>query len=82
MIIDKDFKRRERIAKGSGRTIQEVNQLRQSLDQMKKAMKQMNHMTEADALRMQSQMKNGNYSGIAQPKAYKGKGKGKGNFRF
>ncbi|MDE7263135.1 MAG: signal recognition particle protein [Anaeroplasmataceae bacterium] len=81
-LIDKDYKRRERIAKGSGRTIQEVNQLRNSLEQMKKTMKQMNHMSEADAKRMQSQMKNGNYSGMAQPKAYKGKGKGKGNFRY
>ena len=81
-LIDKDYKRRERIAKGSGRSIQEVNRLRQSLDQMKKTMKQMNGMTEADAMRMQSQMKNGNYSGMGQPKAYKGKGKGKGNFRY
>lgn len=81
-LIDKDYKRRERIAKGSGRTIQEVNQLRTSLEQMKKTMKQMSNMTEADAMRMQSQMKNGNYSGMASPKVYKGKGKGKGNFRY
>ena len=27
-LIDKDYKRRERIAKGSGRSIQEVNKLR------------------------------------------------------
>lgn len=81
-LIDRDYKRRERIAKGSGRTIQEVNQLRSSLEQMKKTMKQMNNMSEADAMRMQSQMKNGNYSGMAQPKVHKGKGKGKGNFRY
>ena len=35
-LIDKDYKRRERIAKGSGRTIQEVNQLRTSLEQNEK----------------------------------------------
>lgn len=81
-LIDKDYKRRERIAKGSGRSIQEVNKLRQSFDQMKHAMKQVSNMNETDAKRMQSQMKNGNYSGLAPQKAKKGKGKGKGNFRF
>lgn len=82
-LIDKDYKRRERIAKGSGRSIQEVNRLRQSLDQMKRAMKQVNGMSEADALRMQNQMKTGNFSGFGSaPKGNKGKGKGKGNFRF
>ena len=81
-LIDKDFKRRDRIAKGSGRSIQEVNKLRQTLEQMKATMKQMKNMDEADAKRLQSQVKNGNYSGIAQPKAHKGKGKGKGSFRY
>lgn len=81
-LIDRDYKRRERIAKGSGRSIQEVNRLRQSLEQMKKAMKQVGGMSQADAQRMQAQMKTGNYSGMAQPKAHKGKGKGKGNFKF
>ena len=81
-LIDKDFKRRDRIAKGSGRSIQEINKLRQMLEQTKKTMKQMKNMNETDAKRMQQQMKNGNYSGIAQPKAHKGKGKGKGQFRF
>lgn len=81
-LIDKDFKRRERIAKGSGRSIQEVNKLRESLAAMKKAMKQMNGMSEADAKRMQTQMKTGNYSGMPQPKVKKGKGKNKGAFRY
>ena len=81
-LIDKDFKRRDRISKGSGRSIQEVNNLRNTLSQMKKTMKQMKGMDEKDAKRMEAQMKNGNYSGIAQPKYKKGKGKGKGNFRF
>lgn len=35
-LIEKDYKRRERIAKGSGRTVQEVNRLRESLQTMKK----------------------------------------------
>ncbi|MGM9969569.1 MAG: signal recognition particle protein [Anaeroplasma sp.] len=81
-LIDKDFKRRDRIAKGSGRSIQEVNKLRQTLSTMKQSMKQVKNMDEDSMKRMQSQVKNGNYSGIAQPKAKKGKGKGKGSFRF
>lgn len=80
-LIDWDFKRRERIAKGSGRSIQEVNRLRESLSQMKKTMKQMNQMSETDAIRLKNQVKNGNYSGIPT-KVKKGKGKGKGNFRY
>ena len=42
----------------------------------------MNGMTEADAKRMQTQMKTGNYSGMPQPKMKKGKGKNKGAFRY
>ena len=81
-LIDKEFKRRDRIAKGSGRSIQEVNKLRDSLQQMKGAMKQMKNMDEDDMKRMSSQVKNGNYGGMAQPKVRKGKGKGKGSFKF
>lgn len=80
-LIDKDYKRRDRIAKGSGRTIQEVNRLRQSLETMRKTMKQMNGMSEADVKKMQNQAKIGNYGNV-QPQVRKGKGKGKGNFRF
>ncbi len=81
-LIDNDYKRRERIAKGSGRSIQEVNKLRQSLQQMKASMKQMRNMNETDMKRMESQMKNGNYQGMAPTTVNKGKGKGKGNFRY
>ena len=82
-LIDKDFKRRERIAKGSGRSIQEVNKLRQTLDVMKKQMKQMKNMDPASMKRMASQAQNGNLSGLGGAvKAKKGKGKGKGSFRF
>ena len=82
-LIDRDFKRRDRIAKGSGRSIQEVNKLRQTLSSMKESMKKMKGMDETQMKRMQSQMKNGNYSGISgMPKAKKGKGKGKGGFRY
>ncbi len=81
-LIDKDFKRRDRIAKGSGRSIQEVNKLRQSLEQMKSQMKKMSNMNETDMKRMQSQVKNGNYSGLGPSRVSKGKGKGKGTFRY
>jgi len=39
-----DGSRRSRIAKGSGRTVQEVNQLLKQFAQMKKMMKQMGKM--------------------------------------
>ena len=83
-LIDRDFKRRDRIAKGSGRSIQEVNRLRDTLAQMKTQMKQMKNMNEDDMKRMQNQVKAGNYQGVAgkQPKVKKGKGKNKGSFRF
>ena len=32
--------------------------------------------------RMQSQVKNGNYSGLGPSRVSKGKGKGKGTFRY
>ena len=81
-LIDKDFKRRDRISKGSGRSIQEVNRLRTMLEETKKTMKQMRNMDESDAKRMATQMKMGNMPGMSQPKMKKGKGKGKGSFRF
>ena len=82
-LIDRDFKRRDRIAKGSGRSIQEVNKLRQTLEQMKKTMKQMNNMTPEQQKRMGAQMQAGNYSGLGgAQKVKKGKGKNKGGFRY
>lgn len=76
-LIDMSAKRRERIAKGSGRTVMEVNRLRQMLDSQKKAMKQMSGMSETDLKRMQTNMKNGNMPAPAQSYS-KGKGKGRG----
>jgi hypothetical protein len=52
------------------------------LEQMKKTMKQMKNLDEDDAKRMSQQMKNGNYSGFAQPKMKNGKGKGKAGFHY
>ena len=82
-LIEESAKRRERIAKGSGRSITEVNNLRNSLNSMRQAMKKFNNMSDTDKQKMSSQVANGNYSGLAQgQKVKKGKGKGKGAFRF
>ena len=82
-LIDKDYKRRDRIARGSGRSIQEINRLRTTLEQMKKTMKQMGNMDDNERQRMANQMKTGNYSGLSQgQKVRKGKGKGKGGFKY
>lgn len=76
-LINSSAKRRERIAKGSGRTVMEVNRLREMLETQKKTMKQMSGMSEADLKKMQANMKNGNMP-MSQPSYSKGKGKGKG----
>ena len=82
-LIDRDFKRRDRISKGSGRSIQEVNKLRSTLEQMKKTMRQMKNMSPEEQKRMSAQVQTGNYSQLAQgQKVKKGKGKGKGGFRY
>lgn len=82
-LIDESAKRRERIAKGSGRSLTEVNNLRNSLNQMKEAMKKVNNMSDAEKKKMSSQMANGNMSQLAPSQKYKkGKGKNKGRFRF
>ena len=82
-LIDRDFKRRDRISKGSGRSIQEVNKLRSTLEQMKKTMRQMKNMSPEEQKRMSAQVQTGNYSQLAQgQKVKKGKGKGKGGFHY
>ena len=76
-LVAKSMSRRERIAKGSGRSYQEVNALTKRFDDMKKQMQAMSGMSEAD---MQRSMRTG--QGMPQQKVKKGKGKGRGNFRF
>ena len=76
-LVAKSMSRRERIAKGSGRSYQEVNALTKRFDDMKKQMQAMSGMSEAD---MQRSMRTG--QGMPQQKVKKGKGKGKGSFRF
>lgn len=79
-LINSSASRRERVAKGSGHTVMEVNRLREALDTQIKTMKKMQGMSQADMQKMASNLQNGNFGGNYQP--HKGKGKGKGNFRF
>ena len=87
-LVDKSSRRRERIARGSGRSVAEVNKLRQMLEQQRKVAKQMSQIDEEKAAKIASQVESGNYAGLkstmGQPKPYvhKGKGKNKGRFRF
>lgn len=81
-LINTSASRRERIARGSGHTVMEVNKLREALDQQVKTMKKMQGMSEEDMQKMAINMKNGNIAGMQNQTYKKGKGKGKGNFRF
>lgn len=78
-LIDKSSKRRQRIAKGAGVEVSDVNRLRDSLVQQKQMMKQMSNMDERQLDRLQ---KNPSSFQPAPGKVKKGKGKGKGGFRF
>ncbi|VEU80375.1 signal recognition particle protein [Haploplasma axanthum] len=79
-LIDKASSRRQRIAKGAGVSVSDVNNLRQALEAQKKMVKTMSNMSEDDLKRLEKDpsalMKN------APQRTNKGKGKGKGNFRF
>ena len=87
-LIDRSSRRRERIAKGSGRSVNEVNKLRQMLEQQRRMAKQMSNIDPAKAERMAAQLESGNFAGLKntmgtpQPYVHKGKGKNKGGFRF
>jgi signal recognition particle subunit SRP54 len=76
-LIDSSSRRRERIAKGSGMSVADLNRLRQALDAQKKMMKQMMNM---DERQLESLQKNPSKL-MANQKVKKGKGKGKGQFR-
>ncbi len=81
-LINTSASRRERVARGSGHTVMEVNKLREALDQQVKTMKKMQGMSEEDMQKMAINVKNGNMPGMSNQTYKKGKGKGKGNFRF
>jgi signal recognition particle subunit SRP54 len=87
-LIDRSSRRRERIAKGSGRSVAEVNKLRQMIEQQRKMGKQLANIDEEKAARLATQVESGDYAGLKsvmgtpQPYVHKGKGKNKGGFRF
>ncbi len=81
-LIENSSKRRERIAKGSGRSIQEVNKLRQSLQAQRAMGKQLQGMDEKKAKQMQRQIQSGNMPAMGGVKQKKGKGKNRGGFRY
>ncbi len=78
-LIDQSSRRRERIARGAGVQVADVNRLRDSLVQQKNMMKQMSNM---DEKQMERLSKNPGAFQPQPPKVKKGKGKNKGGFRF
>lgn len=76
-LLAKNPKRRERISKGSGRSYQEVNNLVQRFNDMKKQMTSLAGVTPEEA---EKRMRTG--QGMPSQKVKKGKGKGRGNFRY
>lgn len=78
-LVNTSRSRKERIAKGSGRSYPEVNNLTQQFETMKKQMKQMMGLSEDE---MEKMAKGRYVPNMPQQKAKKGKGKNKGGFRF
>jgi signal recognition particle subunit SRP54 len=78
-LIDRSSKRRERVAKGAGMSVNDLNKLRQALETQKKMMKKMMNMDEKE---IENLSKNPSKLMQNQPTYKKGKGKGKGQFRF
>lgn len=77
--IDKSRSRKERIAKGSGRSYQEVNALTKRFADMKKQMQMMMGLDESDIQKMAEGKK---MPPMGQMHQKKGKGKNKGGFRY
>lgn len=78
-LIDQSSTRRQRVARGAGVQVSDVNNLRQALDQQKRMMKTMGNMSEDDLERIQKDPSK--FINQQAPRARQGKGKGKGNFR-
>jgi len=76
-LVDSSSRRRERIARGAGMSVADLNRLRQSLDAQKKMMKNMMNM---DERQLEGLQKNPTKL-MGQQKVKKGKGKNKGQFR-
>lgn len=80
-LIKKSASRRRRIARGSGRSVAEVNRLLETLNQQKQAMKRMSKM-DPSQIDPNNPMKALQQTTPDKKKKRKGKGKGKGGFRF
>lgn len=77
-LVSKSQSRKERIARGSGRSYPEINALTRQFEDMRTQMKQMMGMDERQVKQMAR-------TGVPQNSGYKpkkGKGKNKGQFRF
>ncbi len=72
-LIDKSSRRRKRIAQGSGRTVAEVNKLRQALDAQKQMGKRMGGMDPNNMANMNMK----NMMGSVKPRKSRGKGRNK-----
>jgi len=72
-LIDKSSRRRKRIAQGSGRTVAEVNKLRQALDAQKQMGKRMGGMDPSNMANMNMK----NMMGSVKPRKSRGKGRNK-----
>ena len=77
-LIASNYKRRQRIAKGSGVRVNDVNKLIEALEMQLKTMRQMAGLDEKELERM---AQNPQQAVRGQPRR-KGKGKGRGQFRF
>lgn len=78
-LIAKSQSRKNRLAKGSGRSYNEVNQLTKMFEQMRVQMKTMMNMDESD---MEKISKGQKAMPMPKVKQKKGKGKNRGGFRF
>lgn len=76
-LIDSSSRRRQRIARGSGMSVADLNRLRDALSQQKRMMKQMMSM---DERQLQGMQKNPGQV-MGNQKRKKGKGKRKGQWR-
>lgn len=78
--------RKDRISKGAGVKLAEVNGLVKQFNEMKKMMKKMSGMDPKQMERMATQMQRGGGAGMGMPAgnraARRGKGKGRGGFRI
>lgn len=77
-LINSSSRRRQRIAKGAGMSVAELNRLREALETQKQMMKRMMNMDE----RALENLQNNPNQMLNQQKVRKGKGKNKGRFKY